>query len=108
MKAKRRMFVSPAPWLGPALAARVEVGDPDALLRAVALYAKACVERGGGSLALRPSMLDVAGGSGRTPEQRALLAVASDLLDLIAHAPQGRKALLDLGLEPVPQDDAAD
>lgn len=94
-----RECASPSQWLGPELAAEIAAGDADALVRAVACVAKVCIERGGGAPAYRPAMLDAACDLRRPPEQRVLLAVGCDLLDLIAHAPQGRRILLDLGLD---------
>lgn len=39
--------------------------------------------------------------SGLTPEQRALLAAACDLYDILIASPTGWQALADLGLEPL-------
>jgi len=97
-------------WVGVALSQEVASGDPAALRRALLLLAKHWMEKGEASIRARDgvSMSDVSGptplGSPkRTAEQRAFLAAGCDLYDLVTSSAEGRKALADLGLQPLSQ-----
>ena len=50
----------------------------------------------------RPLAVDLVVGGG-APEQRALLAAACDVVDLLTKSPEDRQALRDLGFQPVPE-----
>lgn len=72
----------------------------------VARRAQAWALAAGSTLKIRgrisPTMMAIRG-SQRTAEQQALLAAACELFDLLRSTPEGRQALADLGLEPLPE-----
>lgn len=83
--------------------AALAAGDQPALIAALANLASGWMLAGGSSLQARPHLSVVDAAIVGEPAHRALRAAACDLVDLIGKTPHGRKALGDLGLEPVLQ-----
>jgi len=102
---------SPPLWIGSKLAAEISGGDDAALLHGLLVLAGHWMEKGGSHMRFRDRicMADVAGPmpgarQPRSPEQRAFLAAGCDLYDLVTASAQGRQALSDLLLQPIPQE----
>lgn len=77
------------------------------LANSVAKLANAWMRRSGSSLKVRDRLraVDAAvGNAGMSTEERVLRAAACDLHDVLYATPEGRQALLDLGLKPLTQD----
>lgn len=72
-------------------------GNVDALVTAVASFAQTLLEQAG----LHPVAVFACDLVALEPMKAGKAAAAVDLLRLLSHAPQGREALRDLGLEPV-------
>lgn len=71
----------------------------DELAKAVAQYARHCLRKASASGKVDYPRCELVV-SDRSPEQRALLAVGLDLLDVLRQSSDGREALKNLGLEP--------
>ena len=81
----------------PAVLQQLAGGDVDALIKAVASFARTLLEQAG----LHPQAVFAVDLVMLPDVQAGKAAAAVDLLRLLSHAPQGREALRDLGLEPV-------
>ena len=77
--------------------AQLAQGDPDGLVTAVASYACALIQQAG----VHPPAAYAGELVSLPPLQAGKAAAGVDLLRLLSHAPQGRKAMRDLGLQPV-------
>ena len=87
-------------WLGPEILRALLAGEEGALPRAIAMYARHCLKKASGVAACSYARCEFVSPE-RTPEQRALLAIGLDLVELLRASPEGLKALQDLRLEPV-------
>lgn len=76
------------------------MSNSPSVAHSVAEYAQYCLRQAGFSARVRRPMCDAVSPQ-HTPEQRALIAVGTDLVDLLARSDEGRQALKDLRLEPV-------
>ncbi len=95
-------------WMGLRTAKGIAEGDNEILLRGLLFLARHWMALGGVPF-LRRDMVSLseivltnpAELQPKTAEQRTFLAAGCDLYDVLTHSPQGREALLHLGLEPV-------
>lgn len=93
----------PVAGLSPASVESLASGDTDALLRCLWFLARKWFSSGGSMLPARDA-ISMTKLVERSPEQRAFLAAGCDLYDVLISSPQGREALLNLGLQPVLDD----
>ena len=73
---------------------------PEPLIYALLQRAERWANRAGTTLARRGEWTPATFTSGRRPEERALLAVAAELYDLLGATPEGCVLLAELGLDP--------
>lgn len=93
----------PVAGFSPATVESLASGDTDALLRCLWFLARKWFSSGGSMLPARDA-ISMTKLVERSPEQRAFLAAGCDLYDVLISSPQGREALLNLGLQPVRDD----
>lgn len=89
-----------AAGLGAEQARAVAAGDEGALLQSLWFLVRAWLRAGGSCLEARPA-LSASVSVARPAEERVFLAAGCDLYDLLMLSPQGREAVLKLGLEPL-------
>lgn len=82
----------------------IEADDQQAFLLGLISTAALWMHLGGSDIHFRPKISQAALVTQYSPEQRALLAAACDLYDLLMLCPQGRKALLDFLDKPILQE----